>query len=105
MIYHVIDHPFNRANYSDQIGLLLANPIAYAIVKVLPNPYREHSCWKCNHVWRSKVQLKTDTPNLSGEVTPHCPECNQKSTCSSSWILSDGNQYPFPEPIKQTKGD
>jgi len=101
MIYYVIDHPFNQSNYPDQIGLMLVNPIAYAIIKVLPDPFREHSCWKCDQIWKAKVELNSNTPNLSNEKVQYCPNCFQKSTCSSSWILSNGNQYPFPEPINK----
>jgi hypothetical protein len=99
MIYYVIDCEFNRTNYPELIGSMPNNPPAYAIVKLLPDPFREHSCWECDNIWMAKVELNNNTPNLSSEKAQYCPKCNQKSSCSSSWIQSDTNPYPFPEPI------
>jgi hypothetical protein len=99
MIYYAIDCEFNQTNYPELIGLMYSNPPAYCIVKVLPDPFREHSCWQCHKVWRAKVELKGHS-NLSAESNSYCPECNTKSSCSSSWIQENGNPFPFPKPIK-----
>ena len=103
MIFYVIDHPFNQTNYPELIGLIKSEPPTYAIVKTLPDPFREHSCWNCDHVWRAKVELESNTPMLSSEKNQYCTICNQRSSCSSSWIQSNGNTYPFPEPLKPKK--
>lgn len=94
MIYHVIDHPFNQTNYPEIIGLIYTEPPAYAIVKTLPDPFREHSCWKCHIKWIAKVELKGHS-NLSAESNSYCPDCNTKSSCASSWIQENGNPFPF----------
>ena len=99
MIYYVVNNEFNQAYYSDIIGLMYSNPPSYAVVKELPDPYREHSCWECHNVWIDKVELKGNS-NLSAESNSYCPKCKTKSSLSSSWIQEDGNPYPFPEPIK-----
>ena len=99
MMYYVIDHPFNQTNYPELIGLIFSNPPAYAIVKTLPTPYRLHECWNCNEDWMAKVVLKGNS-NLTAESNQYCPKCHTKSSCASSWIQSNGNPFPFPEPIK-----
>jgi len=100
MIYYVVNNEFNQTNYPELIGLFKSNPPAYAILKMLPDPFRKHECWKCNTNWIAKVKFSKTTPNLSGEQMQSCPNCQIKSSLSSSWIKSDGNPYPFPEPIK-----
>ena len=100
MIYYIVDCEFNQAHYSDIIGLMYSTPPSYAILKTLPNPFRKHECWKCNTNWIAKVKFSKTTPNLSGEQMQSCPKCHTKSSCASSWIQSDDNPYPFPEPIK-----
>ena len=99
MIYYVIDCEFNQTKYPELIGLMYSEPPAYAIVKTLPDPFREHSCWKCSSKWLAKVQLKGHS-NLSAESNKYCPKCHTKSSMSSAWVQSNGNPFPFPEPIK-----
>jgi len=98
MIYYVIDCGFNQTNYPDLIGQFFSNAPSYSIVKLLPDPYRKHSCWNCDKDWIVKVELNKTTINLSGEKTQYCPECNQKSSIASNWIQSNNNPYPFPKP-------
>ena len=102
MIYYIIDHPFNQTNYPELIGLMYSEPPAYAIVKTMPDPYRLHECWNCNKDWMAKVKLKGNS-NLTAESNEYCPTCQTKSSCASSWIQSNGNPFPFPEPLKPKK--
>lgn len=102
MLYYVIDSQFNQNNYPDLIGRLLSIAPSYAMVKVLPDPYRKFECWHCNKEWIIKVELMNNkTINLSGEKTKCCPNCNRKYSAASAWIESNGKTYPMPKPIKE----
>jgi hypothetical protein len=98
MIYCVLDNPFNQTNYPELIGLMYSSPPAYCIVKVLPDPFRQHECWDCNNKWLEKVELK-DISNLSGEKNSYCPNCQTKSSCAGAWVQYNGNPYPFIDTV------
>jgi hypothetical protein len=102
MMFMVIDHEFNQTNYPELINRFYSNPPAYAIVKTMPDAYRNYECHNCNSTWIAKVELDKNTINLSGEKTEYCPNCNKKPFYASAWIQSNGNPFPFPEPIKPT---
>jgi DNA-directed RNA polymerase subunit M/transcription elongation factor TFIIS len=43
---------------------------------------RKRECMSCGHVWHSPCVFAPYTPNLSGERTEQCPECNSRGICS-----------------------
>ncbi len=48
---------------------------------------RKHSC-VCGHDWIAPVELAKsgETPNISGEKTAYCPECNRRAVESSAHL-------------------
>lgn len=44
---------------------------------------RDHECLECGHKWSAQVGYAGATPNLSGEATMQCSECDSKNTTSS----------------------
>jgi len=55
---------------------------------------REHTCRRCNHVWRAPIRMSKNTANLSGEMTETCPKCNTCGSINSSpHMLDDKNPW------------
>jgi hypothetical protein len=56
--------------------------------------YRNWGCLKCKHSWESPVTLSEHTPNLSGEETMLCPQC-QSRECSGGPIVKADTDNPY----------
>jgi len=46
---------------------------------------RDRECHTCKHTWTSSVKMAAFSPNVSGEATEHCPECDSRDVDSSPW--------------------
>ncbi len=45
---------------------------------------RDHECRACGAKWTAPIKM-AETPNISGEATPWCPQCSKRASSSSSW--------------------
>lgn len=55
-------------------------PHSFYFVMMLRNKFRNYECMDCKHRWSANVLRNSESPNLSGEVTQQCPQCQSRNT-------------------------
>lgn len=43
---------------------------------------RARHCLTCAHLWATPIKIAYYTPNISGEATEYCPQCDSRDVVS-----------------------